>query len=170
MLTNVVSQLLIKPTKNISFILLLCLASCQFFDKKVPDENKLLQQELQKINWNQVDEYPSVYNCDSFQDLEAQKQCFFNYISHEIKQKISIDTLQILYPNIDTIQVKVTVFPNKTTTFETQKPKGSIDYNITTIDSIIQSKLINFPPIEPASKRGVKVKTQFILPVIIKKK
>ena len=33
------------------------LTSCQLFDKKVPDEKELLQQELQKINWNQVDNY-----------------------------------------------------------------------------------------------------------------
>ena len=46
----------------------------------------------------------------------------------------------------------------------------SLGYNLKEIDSIIQTKLTNFPPIEPASKRGVKVKTQFILPVIIKKK
>ena len=72
MLTIVVPLLFIKPTKRISVILLLCLASCQLFDKKVPDENELLQQELQKINWDQVDEYPSVYNCDSFKDMKAK--------------------------------------------------------------------------------------------------
>lgn len=169
MLTNVVPLLFIKPTKRISLILLLSLASCQLFDKKVPDENELLQQELQKINWNQVDEYPSVYNCDSFKDMEAQKQCFFKYLSHEINQKIGLDTIQMFYPNIDTIQVKVTVFPDKTISFEPQKPKDSIDYNLKKLDSIIQTKLANFPPIEPASKRGLKVKTQFILPLIVKK-
>lgn len=146
------------------------LVSCQLFDKKVPDENELLQQELQKINWSEVDEYPSVYSCDTMQNKETQKQCFFNYLSQEIQQKISIDSIQMLFPNIDTIQVKVTVFPDKTTVFETQHSNDSLGYNLKEIDSIIQTKLANFPPIEPASKRGVKVKTQFILPVIIKKK
>ena len=156
--------------KKLSFILLLILSSCQLFDKKVPDENELLQQELQKINWSEVDEYPSVYACDTMQNKEAQKQCFFKYLSQEIQQKISVDSIQMLYPNIDTIAVKVTIFPDKTTIFETQHSKDSLAYDIKEIDSIIQTKLANFPPVEPASKRGIKVKTQFILPVIIKKK
>jgi hypothetical protein len=104
------------------------------------------------------------------QNKEAQKQCFFNYLSKEIQQKISVDSIKMLYPNIDTIQVKVTVFPDKTILFETQNSKDSLGYDLKEIDSIIQNKLANFPLIEPASKRGVKVKTQFILPVIIKKK
>lgn len=156
--------------KKRSLLLFFIVVSCQLFDKKVPDENELLQQELQKINWSQVDEYPTIYACDTIQDKETQKQCFFNYLVQEIQQKISIDSIQMRYPNVDTIQVKVTVFPNKTTVFETQIPKDSIGYDIKEIDSIIQNNLANFPPIEPASKRGVKVKTQFILPVIIKRK
>lgn len=156
--------------KKLSFILFLAFTSCQLFDKKVPDESDLLKQELQKINWSEVDEYPSVYACDTMQNKETQKQCFFNYLSQEIQQKISVDSIQMLYPNIDTIQVKVTVFPDRTTVFETQHSKDSLGYDLKEIDSIIQTKLANFPPIEPASKRGVKVKTQFILPVIIKKK
>lgn len=104
------------------------------------------------------------------QNKEAQKQCFFNYLSKEIQQKISVDSIQMLYPNIDTIAVKVTIFPDKTTIFETQHSKDSLAYDIKEIDSIIQTKLANFPPVEPASKRGIKVKTQFVLPVIIKKK
>lgn len=157
--------------KNIGItFLFFFLVSCQLFDKKVPDENELLEQELQKINWSEVDEYPSVYACDTMQNKEAQKQCFFNYLSKEIQQKISVDSIQMLYPNIDTIAVKVTIFPDKTTIFETQHSKDSLAYDIKEIDSIIQTKLANFPPVEPASKRGIKVKTQFVLPVIIKKK
>ena len=36
--------------------LLLAIQSCQYFEKQVPDEKELLEQELKKINWNEVDE------------------------------------------------------------------------------------------------------------------
>ena len=36
------------------------------------------------------------------------------------------------------------------------------------IDSILTARLSDFPKVEPAIKRGIKVKTQFVLPVIIK--
>ncbi len=150
------------------FFLLLLLQSCQFFDKKVPDENVLLQQELQKINWNEVDEFPSVLQCDTIKDATIKKQCLFDYLAQTIQERIGIDTLQMLYPEIDTIEVKVTINPDASLQFEPQVPTDSVAYDKIKIDSILTARLADFPKVEPAIKRGVKVKTQFVLPVIIK--
>lgn len=154
-----------------NFLIIFCfvfLSSCQLFDKKVPDEQELLQQELQKINWNEVDAYPTVSDCETITDKEAQKQCFFDFLIQHIQQRISIDTLHVLYPEIDTISVKITIQPDATIVFETLKPEETISYDIAIIDSILQNRLSDFPKIEPAIKRGIKVKSQFVLPVIIK--
>lgn len=142
--------------------------SCQFFNKKAPDKEVLLEQELKKINWEEVDEFPSVLLCDTILDKEQQKQCFFDNIVQNIQERIGIDTLQLLYPEIDTLAIKVTINPDATLKFETQKPKHQVSYDIKVIDSILQNRLLDFPPVEPAIKRGIKVKSQFILPVIIK--
>ncbi|KVV13704.1 hypothetical protein AP058_03071 [Flavobacterium sp. TAB 87] len=85
-----------------------------------------------------------------------------------VQEKLDIDTLSILYPDLDTIEVKVTVFPNATMTFEPQFPKDSVAYDTIKIDSILHARLVDFPKVNPAIKRGIPVKTQFILPVIIK--
>jgi hypothetical protein len=154
--------------KVVFFFAILLLNSCQLFDKKVPDEQELLQQELHKINWNEVDAYPTVSSCEAITDKEAQKQCFFDFLIQHIQQRISIDTLHILYPEVDTISVKVTIQPDASIVFETQKPTEAITYEIEVIDSILQNRLSDFPKIEPAIKRGIKVKSQFVLPVIIK--
>ena len=151
---------------KICFILCLSLVSCQYFEKQIPNENELLQNELQKINWTQVDEYPSVFPCDTILNKKQQQQCFFNYLSTEISQKIQPDSLQLIFPTIDTIRLKITVMPNKTSTFQLHSPINTIP----SLDSIIQKKLTNFPAINPASKRGIKVKSQFILPIILQKK
>ena len=134
----------------------------------MPDEQELLQQELHKINWNEVDAYPTVSSCEAITDKEAQKQCFFDFLIQHIQQRISIDTLHILYPEVDTISVKVTIQPDASIVFETQKPTEAVSYDIEVIDSILQNRLSDFPKIEPAIKRGIKVKSQFVLPVIIK--
>jgi hypothetical protein len=52
--------------------------------------------------------------------------------------------------------------------FEPQFPKDSVAYDKTKIDSILKVRLVDFPKINPAIKRGIPVKTQFILPVILK--
>ena len=150
------------------FLVFLFFNSCQYFDKQIPSEKELLQKELKSINWKEVDEYPSVVDCEKIDDKKQRQQCFFEVLTQLIQQKLSVDTLSILYPELDTIEVKVTVFPNATLQFEPQFPKDSVTYDKIKIDSILKARLIDFPKINPAIKRGIPVKTQFILPVILK--
>ncbi|MGV3695718.1 hypothetical protein [Flavobacterium sp.] len=148
--------------------LLVLFQSCQYFEKQVPNEQELLDKELKQINWNEVDEYPSIANCEKLSDAAQRKQCFFEYLTAEIQQKLNVDTLSILFPKLDTIEVKVTVYPNATMEFEPQFPKDSVAYDTIKIDSILHARLIDFPKVNPAIKRGIPVKTQFVLPVIVK--
>ncbi len=150
------------------FFLLLASQSCQFFDKKVPDENILLEQELKKINWNEVDEFPSVLQCDTIKNAEIKRQCFFDYIAQTIQERIGIDSLHLKYPEIDTLNIKITVNPDSSLQFESQFSSDSVAYDKPKIDSILTARLADFPEVEPAIKRGIKVKTQFVLPIIIK--
>lgn len=154
--------------KTLIYLFTILFVSCQYFDKKAPDENALLEEELKKINWQQVDQYPSVISCDTILDKELQKECFFQFLTETIQTRISVDTIHILYPELDTISVKVTINPDASLVFETQKPTDSISYDIEVIDSILQDRLANFPKVEPAIKQGIKVKSQFVLPVILK--
>lgn len=151
----------------IVFLSPLLFNSCQYFEKQIPTQEELLQKELKSINWKEVDEFPSFSNCDSVPDKIQKKQCFFEYLTQLIQEKLSIDTLSVLYPQLDTIDVKVTVFPNSTMQFEPQL-NDTLSYNTSKIDSILQTRLVDFPKVNPAIKRGIPVKTQFILPVILK--
>lgn len=150
------------------FSLLFLLVSCQYFEKRVPSEDELLQKRLKEINWNEVTVYPSVAECDSILDKELQKECFFNYLTKIIHQKIAPDSLLTSTKIIDTIEVRVTVFPDSQITFEPLFSSDSLTYDKQKTDSIIRARLTDFPKIEPAQKEGIPVKTQFILPVVLK--
>ena len=154
--------------KLLPIVLLMLLQSCQYFEKKVPNEKELLDKQLKEINWNEVDEYPSVTDCEKLTDATQRKQCFFEFLTATIQQKLAVDTLSTLFPKLDTIEVKVTVFPNSNMEFEPQFPKDSVAYDTIKIDSILRVRLVDFPKVNPAIKRGIPVKTQFVLPVIIK--
>jgi hypothetical protein len=155
--------------KQFSLLLIIFLFnSCQYFEKQVPSEKELLQKELKSINWKEVDEFPSVVDCEKIENKKQRQQCFFEIMTQLIQQKLSSDTLAILYPELDTIEVKVTIFPNATMKFEPQFPKDSVAYDTVKIDSILRARLVDFPKVNPAIKRGIPVKTQFILPVILK--
>jgi hypothetical protein len=157
-----------KKINPIVILLLLLLSSCQYFEKQVPSEKDLLQKELKSINWNEVDEFPSVADCEKIEDKNQRQQCFFEYMTQLIQHKLSVDTLSVLYPKLDTIEVKVTVYPNSRIIFEPLFPIDSVAYDTVKIDSILKARLVGFPKINPAIKRGIPVKTQFILPVILK--
>lgn len=150
------------------FFLFFFLVSCQYFEKSIPSEEELLQKRIKEINWNEVTNYPSVAECDSILDKEQQKACFFNYLSTIIHQKMASDSLSTPTKIMDTLDVRVTIFPDATLLFEPIFKKDSVSYNKQKIDSLIKVKLTDFPKIEPALKEGIPVKTQFILPVILK--
>ena len=141
---------------------------CQYFEKNVPSKEDLLQQELKKINWAEVDDFPSTVQCDSINDKVARKQCFFDFVTNTIQEKLIQDSIKILFPKIDTIPVKITVFPDAKMQFEPNLTKYNMVYDATKLDSILQVKLLDFPVLEPAIKRGIKVKSQFVLPIILK--
>lgn len=153
--------------KIAALFLILLIGSCQYFDRQVPDEDKLLQQRLNEINWKEVSTYPSIAECEGILDKEQKKECFFSSMTRLLQEKLDVDTLAILYPEIDTIQVKVTIYPDATLKFEPQFMQDSVAYNKIKIDSILKARLYNFPRVEPAQKEGVPVTTQFILPVIL---
>lgn len=134
----------------------------------MPSEKELLQKELKAINWKEVDEFPSFVDCDKLENKERREQCFFIFLTQLIQEKLSSDTLSILYPELDTIEVKVTIFPNAKMKFEPLFPKDSVAYDTIKIDSILHVRLVDFPKVNPAIKRGIPVTTQFILPVILK--
>jgi hypothetical protein len=150
------------------FLVFLFFNSCQYLEKQVPLQKELLQKELKAINWKEVDEYPSFADCDKVDDKTERQQCFFQYLTELIQDKLNGDTLSVLYPELDTIEVKVTIYPNAKMKFEPQFPKDSVAYDTIKIDSILNARLIGFPKVNPAIKRGIPVKTQFILPVILK--
>jgi hypothetical protein len=156
----------LKKLFLILFIILF--QSCQYFGKQVPNEKDLLNKEMKEINWNEVDEYPSVADCEKLADMAERKHCFFEFMSATIQQKLAVDSLSIMFPKLDTIEVKVTVFPNSNMEFEPQFPKDSVAYDTIKIDSILRIRLVDFPKVNPAIKRGIPVKAQFVLPVIIK--
>ena len=150
----------------LGFLLVLAQA-CQFFEAKVPDEEQLLKERLEQVNWNEVTVYPSLPKCDKYYDKEQKKACFFSSMQNLLQEKIQPDTLSFLQSKTDTLWVKVTIKPDASLVFEPQiddfqEPEKSV------VLELINTQLVNFPAIEPAQKEGIPVTTQFLLPIVIK--
>ena len=161
-------SLLQSFTQKVALVALLSITavSCQYFDKQVPSKDELLEKELKSINWQEVDEFPTVDACDSITDKILRRQCFLDFLVINIQQRLNAEPLKVIYPNLDTIQMKVTIFPDAHVEFE-PRLTDSLVYGKATVDSILQARLTNFPSVKPALKRDIPVKTQFVLPVVL---
>lgn len=147
--------------------LLVLVQACQFFEAKVLDEQQLLEERLNQVNWNEVTVYPSLPTCNKYYDKEQKKTCFFTSMQKLLQEKIQPDTLSFLQQKTDTLWVKVTIKPDATLTFEPQIENFQESEKATLLE-LIKAQLVDFPAIEPAQKEGIPVTTQFLLPIVVK--
>ncbi len=132
-----------------------------FFEEKPINEKEMLEKRLKEINWQKVDKFPSINNCDAIKDEELEKKCFFEFLSQTIQEKLITNKRKIkIIP--DSLSVKVTIYPNGNIDFCTQ--------NFLEIDSILKIHMVGLPRIYPAIKQGIFVKSEFDLQVIMKSK
>lgn len=149
--------------------LFVMLQSCQYFKKNVPNKEALLENELKKVNWNKVDEMPAISFCDSLESKELRETCFFDYFKHTIEQKLQKDSFKKSYPSLDSLKIKVIVNPDASLKFEPSfNESDTQQYDVTEIENLLQSTLTNFSTVQPAIKRGIKVKSEFYIEVAVK--
>lgn len=139
--------------------------SCDFVPKEVPDSQELLRRELHAIDWSKVDDYPEYASCDTVADTENRKSCFFDRLNFEVIRILRNDSL-VQLSTIDSVEFLVTLTSKSRFTFKTEgineklMPKSMMD-------SIMEKKRGSLSAVQPATKRGVPVTTQFHLNVKI---
>jgi hypothetical protein len=150
------------------FLGFLMLMSCEYFNVKKTSSDAILKEELQTFNWNEVDEYPSFSECDSYITKQERKQCFENTLSSYIFRHLSKQNIIVSEEIDDTLKMKIEISDQgilKVLSIENSK---IIQKQIPNIETLLIASFDSLPKVYPAIKRGQHVKTQFELPVIIK--
>jgi len=154
--------------KRLKFLLILLLAtSCQFFNTEKISSDTFYEEEIKAIEWDQVDQYPAFKNCANYTEKAAQKECFESTLGSFVSDFIRSKDLVTHTDLNSTVQLDFII--SKT---------GAIDSLQIAMDSLLQQKIPklkdwlthsidSLPPLEPALKRGIPVKTKFTLPVLI---
>lgn len=149
------------------FVFLLMLTTaCNFAPKEVPNAQELLRRELHTIDWSKVDQYPSYDSCDSITDAEENKTCFFQKLHTEVYELLKNDSI-VKISTIDSVQFLVTVSAKSNLDFKTEEVNEKLIPK-KMLDSIMNAHQKDFSKVQPATKRGVPVATQFQLQVKIK--
>jgi hypothetical protein len=146
---------------------MLCLCSCDYFDKKKVNSQDIVNEELQTFNWNDVDEYPSFKSCESSNSKQESKQCFETTLITHITNKLSDEVIVVTENVEDTVVIKFHISETGNLSVLDIKNKETTIEQIPNLDSLLLKSLDSLPTIFPAIKRGQQVKTEFTLPIVI---
>ena len=149
------------------FMLVLMLASCEYFNVKKTSSEAILEEELQTFNWNDVDEYPTFSICDSLTTKQEKKRCFGTHLTNEILNFLQGEDITVTQDVNDTINLKFQISEKgKLSLLDFEVDSLTIE-EIPNIKILIHESLMALPQVFPAIKRAQQVKTEFELPIII---
>ena len=149
------------------FILFL-LASCEYFSPTNATSNNKLQEIDTIIDYTKIDVYPIFYDCEDFSEENDQKGCFEASLSKRLSELLNKNSLKVKKAVNDTTHIKLFIDnAGKAKILDINSP-GVISQYLPSLDSVIRQIVVKLPKVKPAVKRGVFVKSQYKLSVIIK--
>jgi inorganic pyrophosphatase/exopolyphosphatase len=150
------------------FILVLCISSCDYFDKKKVYSEDILKEDLKTFNWNEVDEYPTFSTCNSASTKAKKKECFETTLASFIMSQLANESIVVTKVINDTIMITFQISEIGTLSVIDINSSTLVKEQIPEMDTLLTENLKELPKIYPAIKRSQQVKTEFKLPVVIK--
>lgn len=146
---------------------LLVLYSCQYFNTERISSETFYEDEIESINWSDVDTYPAFPECEKFTEKEDQKSCFQNVVNTAIKQELSEENLVTSQEIDETVIIILQI--DKTGTMVIQELiADTLTINkIPSLSRLFQESISKISSPAPAYKRGIPVTTTIRLPFIL---
>ena len=153
--------------KYLIYTLLLSIitTSCSWINKKQPNETEIYENEISKINWEQVDEPSGLVLCDSLLIEEEKVACLQKTLQQNIQENLVSTIIETIDLNVDTIWVAVNINPDSSITLIPDVSLIANTDNQQNILKAITNTTQNLPKAYPAIKRGIPVKTQYNMPL-----
>ncbi|NNE01690.1 MAG: hypothetical protein HKN52_00875 [Eudoraea sp.] len=144
---------------------LFLLVSCDWIPSKEAKTQKIVENELRSIDWNDVDQYPLFDSCDETVSKQEQKTCFETTLLQNFA--MSLQDVDFVLKN----ELQTTLFIDFMVDATGELFVMEIDSNsvlekqLPEFNGIIVKSLKSLPKPAPALKRGIPVKTRFRLPL-----
>lgn len=153
--------------KRLLLVFLIILTSCDYFQSQKVSTEQLLEEEIQAINWNDVDDYPTFSDCDGVSTNQEKKVCFENYLHDLLNSHLESQKIVVTEDISDTVVLKIHIDKNGRFSIRNIDIDAGTRDQIPELDSILRHSFDSLPKIYPAIKRSQQVATEFSLPIII---
>jgi len=146
---------------------ILVFASCDFISPKNTSlQNLVLLDTI--IDYNTVDVYPLLTDCNNCDTNEKQNQCFENELINKLKSSLKENKLKADNYLMDTVYVDILINNLGEISVSKIHDNQDIIHEIPKFDSILRQSIHNLPKaIQPSLKRGIPVNTLFKLPIVV---
>lgn len=147
---------------------ILCLfSSCDWFASKEVKTQKLVNEEMQNIDWNDVDQYPLFYDCDETASKEGQKECFETTLLTHFSMALQDFEFVLSEDFKDAIYVDFLIDKDGSISVLKIEKNDAIDAQMPEFNGILARSLKSLPRVEPALKRGIPVGAKFRIPIVL---
>ena len=159
---------MIRQTIGLFFIVV-TLNSCQWFgSNKTVSSSSDLKLIDTIIDFTKVDVYPIFSDCENYAENDNQKECFETSLIDKLTDSFSEHALTVKKKVNEKTSVDILIDQSgKAFTVAINSPE-IIHEQLPTLDSIIRQSILDLPTMKPAVKRGIFVKSQYRLVVVVK--
>ncbi len=148
-------------------LILLGMGSCDWFASKETRTRKLVDQEMQGINFNELDQFPLFEDCDETAAKFTQRDCFQNTLLLHLSMTLQDFQFRTEERLRDTVWVDFLVDRNGGISVLGMDRHPELMEQNPEFEQIISGSLRSLPRLQPALKRGVPVSAQFRIPLIL---
>lgn len=149
-----------KMIKQLFFLsIALSMMSCEWFASKDQITQRIVQQDMESIHWNQVDRYPIFEGCDENASKLTQQNCFQEELQlrmvnlfDEIKKDHESDLIALN-------EIYLIVSAEGKIILKGAQYNDTINHDV--FNRMIDYYLMEINPIYPAIKRGIPVKVYY---------
>jgi len=120
------------------------------------------------IDYSTVDVYPMFRNCENLDGEEKQEHCFGTELVEQLEELIVLKNIKGPTATYDTIYVELSIAQDSKIRISRINSSELINDKIPNLDSVLIASINQIPTLtQPAIKRGIPVKAQFKLPILI---
>ncbi len=147
----------------------LCLfTSCNWLSSKEERTQKLVEQQMREIDWNEIDQYPLFSNCDETASKTAQRNCFQSSLLAHLSRRLKEFEFTLEGAVDDTLYIEFLIDGNGKITLLEMDRNSRVSDQIPEFENLLVQSLTNVPKVAPALKRGIPVSAKFRLPIVLK--
>ena len=143
------------------------MTACNWSASREEKTQELVSQEIQSIDWEDVDKYPLFADCDELVSKQEQKKCFMTTLLRHFSDTLHESEFVVQEEIRDTIFVDFMMEDTGSITLMNIHNAEKVNEQLPDFDNQIEKSLSSLPKIEPALKRGIPVRAKFRIPIVL---